>query len=62
MVVPEGPASQEVRIVVIDESGVRTVYRAAHAPGERVDQTLRTQGYTIIHVYIDNRLVQEVRP
>lgn len=62
VVVPEGPASQEVRIVVIDESGVRTVYRAAHAPGERVDQTLRTQGYTIIHVYIDNRLVQEVRP
>ena len=62
VVVPEGPASQEVRIVVIDESGVRTIYKAPHAPGDRVDQSVRTQGYTIIQVYIDNRLAQEVRP
>jgi serine/threonine-protein kinase len=62
IVVPEGAASQEVRIVVIDESGVRTIYRAQHAPGDRVDQTVRTQGYTIIQVYVDHRLVQEVRP
>ncbi|MGH2403430.1 MAG: protein kinase domain-containing protein, partial [bacterium] len=31
VVVPEGPSSQEVRIVVIDESGVKTIYRSPHA-------------------------------
>ncbi|MDR7556734.1 MAG: protein kinase [Armatimonadota bacterium] len=62
VVVPEGPAAQEVKIVVIDEKGVRTVYQAAHAPGDRVEQFVSTQGYTIIQVYIDNRLVQELRP
>lgn len=62
VVVPEGPASQEVRIVVIDELGVRTLYRSAHAPGERVDQVVQSKGFTVIQVYIDNRLVQEVRP
>ncbi len=62
VVVPEGPGSQQVKIVAIDEAGVRAVYQAAHAPGDHIDQTVRTQGYTIIQVYIDNRLVQEVRP
>lgn len=62
VVVPEGPSSQELRIVVIDESGVKTIYRSAHAPGDRVDQTVQTKGFTVIQVYIDNRLVQEVRP
>jgi serine/threonine-protein kinase len=62
VVVPEGPAAQGVKIVVIDEKGVRTVYQAPHAPGDRVEQLVSTQGYTIIQVYIDNRLVQELRP
>ncbi|MDR7523074.1 MAG: serine/threonine protein kinase, partial [Armatimonadota bacterium] len=61
VVVPEGIA-QEVRIVVIDETGVRTVYRAQHGPGDRVDQVVHSQGYTIIQVYLGNRLVQEIRP
>jgi len=62
IVIPEGPASQEVRIVVIDESGVRTIYREARPPGERIDQVVQTRGFTVIQVYIDSRLVQEVRP
>jgi beta-lactam-binding protein with PASTA domain len=61
VVVPEGGA-QEVKIVVIDETGVRTVYHARHAAGDRVDQVVRSHGYTIIQVYIANKLVQEVRP
>lgn len=59
---PEGPGTQEVRIVVIDESGVRTIYKAPHTPGDRVEQIVGTRGYTIIQVYIDQRLVQEIRP
>ena len=62
VVVPEGPQAQQVKIVIIDETGVRTVYQAVHAPGDHIDQTVRTQGYGIIQVYVDNRLVQEVRP
>ncbi len=62
VVVPEGPGTQEVRIVVIDESGVRTIYKAPHTPGDRVEQIVGTRGYTIIQVYIDQRLVQEIRP
>ncbi len=61
VVVPEG-GPHEVKIVVIDETGVRTVYQASHPAGDRVDQVVRSQGYTIIQVYVDNRLVQEVRP
>jgi serine/threonine-protein kinase len=61
VVVPEG-GMQEVKIVVIDETGVHTIYQGNHAPGERVEQTVRSQGYTIIQVYVNNKLVQEVRP
>lgn len=61
VVVPEG-GPQEVKIVVIDETGVRTAYQATHSPGDRVDQIVRSQGYTIVQVYIDRRLIQEVRP
>ncbi len=61
VVVPEGGV-HTVKIVVIDETGVHTVYQAAHSPGERIDQMIGSRGYTIIQVYVDNRLVQEVRP
>jgi serine/threonine-protein kinase len=61
VVVPEG-GTQEVKIVVIDETGVKTVYQAPHAPGDRVDQLVVSRGYTIIQVYVANRLVQEIRP
>ncbi len=61
VVVPEG-GPQEVKIVVIDETGVRTAYQATHSPGDRIDQIVPSQGYTIVQVYVDRRLVQEVRP
>jgi serine/threonine-protein kinase len=62
VVVPEGPGGQAVRIIVIDESGVRTVYEKAHRPGERIDLVVESRGYTIIQVYINSALVQEIRP
>lgn len=62
LIVPEGDPGQEVRIVVIDEQGVRTVFQRTLAPGARVSETIRTRGYTIIQVYISNQLVQEIRP
>lgn len=62
IIVPEGPARQLVRIVVIDQQGVRVVYEGTHHPGENVDRQVVGQGYTIVQVYIDSRLIQEIRP
>ncbi len=62
LVVPAGNANQEVRLVVIDEAGVRTVLRKILSPGTRISESIRSRGYTIIQVYIQTRLVQEVRP
>lgn len=62
LIVPEGESEQQVRIVVIDEQGIRTVFQKGLAPGARVSETIRTRGYTIIQIYIQNRLVQEIRP
>jgi hypothetical protein len=48
--------------VVIDSRGVHTLYEKAHAPGETVNAQVNGSGYTIVQVYLDNRLIQEVRP
>jgi eukaryotic-like serine/threonine-protein kinase len=62
LVVPEGASKQVVKIVTIDSLGVHTVYEKVHAPGETVNAQVNGSGYTIVQVYIDNRLIQEVRP
>jgi len=62
LIVPAGEATQEVKIIVVDEVGVRTVLRRMLPPGTRVSESIRTRGYTIIQVYIQGRLVQEIRP
>jgi hypothetical protein len=62
LIVPEGASKQTVKIVVIDSRGVHTVYEKPHAPGETIHTQVDGSGYTIVQVYIDNRLIQEVRP
>ena len=62
LVVPAADSPQEVRVVVIDERGVRTVFQKSLAPGTRISEMIRSRGYTIIQVYIANRLIQEIRP
>lgn len=62
LVVPEGPARQTVKIVVIDQQGVHVTYQGTHHPGENLDKQVAGQGYTIVQVYIDGRLIQEIRP
>src|SRR5438552_4191080 len=62
LVVPAGEPNQEVKLVVVDEAGVRTVLRRILQPGTRISESIRSRGYTIIQVYIQGRLVQEVRP
>jgi len=62
LVVPEGPARQTVKIVVIDQQGVHTVYEGTHSPGENIDRQVTGLGYTIVQVYLNGRLIQEIRP
>ncbi len=62
LVVPAGPPRQTVKIVVIDQQGVHIVYQGMHGPGENLDRQVTGQGYTIVQVYIDGRLIQEIRP
>lgn len=62
LVVPGGDQEQEVKIVVIDERGVQSVFQKTLAPGDRVDERIRSRGFTIIQVFIQNKLVQEIRP
>ena len=62
LIVPEGPAQQRVKIVIIDGQGVHTVYEKTHAPGDTITTRVNGSGYTIVQVYLDNRLIQEIRP
>jgi beta-lactam-binding protein with PASTA domain len=59
-VVPPGASLQEVRIVVDDRNGKRTVYRQMHRPGERIHQTLEGEGPgAVARVYLSGLLVEE---
>jgi beta-lactam-binding protein with PASTA domain len=62
LVVPQGPPHQVVKIVVIDQQGVHVAYEGTHSPGENIDKEVTGVGYTIVQVYIDYRLIQEIRP
>ncbi len=62
LVAPEGPPRQTVRILVIDQQGVHVVREGVLTPGENLDTQVSGLGYTIIQVYLNGRLIQEVRP
>lgn len=62
VVMPQGPLHQSVKIVVIDQQGVHVAYEGIHSPGENLDRNVTGTGYTIIQIYIEGRLIQEIRP
>jgi serine/threonine-protein kinase len=62
VIVPPGPLQQMVKIVVVDQQGAHILYQKAHAPGDTIDTVVAGSGYTIVQVYVDNRLIQEIRP
>ncbi len=58
--VPPGASLQEIRIVVQDKNGERTVYRNFHRPGERVQETVTGEAPgTVVRVYLSGVLAQE---
>jgi eukaryotic-like serine/threonine-protein kinase len=62
LVVPEGPPRQTVKILVIDQQGVHVAYEGFLNPGENLDRDVSGVGYTIVQVYLNSRLIQEIRP
>jgi hypothetical protein len=57
--VPPGANLQEVRIVVSDRNGERTVYRGIHRPGETVKESVSGEGPTKVRLYLSGLLVEE---
>ena len=57
--VPEGPARQQLQIVVTDTNGRRIVYEGTHKPGARVEKTVEGIGQVRVQVYINEKLLQE---
>lgn len=58
--IPPGAELQEVRIVVTDRDGERTVYRGYHQPGETVRERVSGVGERItIEVFLSGLLVEQ---
>ena len=58
--VPPGASLQEVRIVVRDSDGERTVYREFHRPVEQVEKMVSARGPgAVVQVYLSGLVVQE---
>jgi serine/threonine-protein kinase len=60
LTIPPGASLQEVRIVVKDRKGERTVYTGFHQPGETVTRSVSGEGPTItVQVYLSGLLIEE---
>ena len=57
--VPNGRASQHVKLVVIDDAGGRVVYDGTNAPGDRIVKSVSGAGNVRVQIYLNNALVQE---
>ena len=57
--VPNGRASQHVKLVVIDDDGGRVVYDGSNAPGDRIVKSVSGSGNVRVQIYLNNALVQE---
>jgi len=58
-VVPAGSEHQDVKIVVVDDKGTRTVYSNSHKPGVRLRQQIEGVGNVRVQFYCNDKLVEE---
>lgn len=58
-VVPAGSDHQDVKIVVVDDKGTRTVYSNSHKPGVRLRQQIEGIGNVRVQFYCNDKLVEE---
>jgi len=57
--VPQGSSDRDVRIVVIDETGEREVYRKAQAPGSKIDIHVQPKGHARARIFVNGVMAEE---
>ena len=58
-IVPAGSDHQEIKIVVVDDTGTRVVYNNTHKPGVRLRQQIEGTGNIRVQFYSNDKLVEE---
>lgn len=58
-IVPAGSEHQDIKIVVVDDTGTRIVYNNTHKPGVRLRQQIEGIGNIKIQFYSNDKLVEE---
>ncbi len=58
-IVPAGSDHQEIKIVVVDDTGSRVVYTNTHKPGVRLRQQIEGTGNIRVQFYSNDKLVEE---
>jgi len=61
ILVPKEKEKGNVRFVLTDDQGRRTMYEKVHKGGETITKTFSGQGGVRVQAYIDNELVKEVK-
>lgn len=57
--VPQGSSDRDVKIMVVDESGTREVFRQAQAPGSRVDLDVQPKGHARARIFVNGIMAEE---
>jgi eukaryotic-like serine/threonine-protein kinase len=57
--VPAGANDRDIRVLIIDESGEREVFRRAQAPGSKVDFTVQPKGRARARIFANGIMVEE---
>ncbi len=58
-IVPSGSDHQDIKIVVVDDTGSRVVYNNTHKPGVRLRQQIEGIGNIKVQFYSNDKLVEE---
>jgi serine/threonine-protein kinase len=58
--VPAGSSDRDIKIVVVDESGEREIYRKAHSPGSDIDLSPTVKGRARARIFVNGIMVEEL--
>lgn len=62
--VPPGSRDRDVRVLLMDETGEREIYRKSHAPGSRIDVPVTSKGRAKARILLNGIMAeeQEIQP
>jgi serine/threonine-protein kinase len=56
---PQGASDRDVRILVVDETGEREVFRKAQAPGSKIDFHVQPKGRARARIFVNGVMIEE---